>query len=202
MVQELRRLQDLVETSSPGSVVLKADLRLGKSTSRMAPQTRHPGNAQLPLDLLVDQLLGSVLEDTVATANTVEAATAVPHLGSSPEAMTVAKTTTADTAVDTADMVDTEVEEEATARVHLLEAPLHGCSRKHTQVTAPLEWTTTVFRRHLHHLLPASHRRPLLAICHRPLRHHLSSRLAEPDTNYSSTKTWRALGICYQKTDE
>lgn len=185
MVQELRRLQDLVEISSPGSVVLKADLRLGKSTSRMAPQTRHPGNAQLPLDLLVDQLLGSVLVDTVATVNTVEAATAVPHHGSSPEAMIEAKTTTADTVVDIMDTAVMEVEEEATARVHLPEALLHGCSRKHMQVTAPLEWTTTVFRRHLHRLLPAFHRHPLLAICRRPLRHHLSSWPAKPDTNYS-----------------
>lgn len=180
MVQELRRLQDLVEISSPGSVVLKADLRLGKSTSRMAPQTRHPGNAQLPLDLLVDQRLGSVLVDTVATVNTVEAATVVPHHGSSPEAMTEVKTTTADTVVDKADMVDTAVEEEATARVHLLEAPLHGCSRKHTQVTAPLEWTTTAFRRHLHRLLPAFHLRPLLAICRRPRRHRPSSCWQSP----------------------
>lgn len=186
MVQELRRLQDLVETSSPGSVVLKADLRLGKSTSRMAPQTRHPGNAQLPLDLPEAQLLGSVLEDTVVTVNIVEAASVVPHRGSSPEVMTEAKTTTVDTAVDTADMVDTEVEEEeATAKVHLPEALLRGCSRKHPQVTAPLEWTTTAFRRHLLRLLPAFHLRPLLAICCRPLRHHPSSWLAEPDTNYS-----------------
>lgn len=185
MVQELRPLQDLVETSSPGSVVRKADLRLGKSTSRMAPQTRHPGNAQLPLDLPVAQLLGSVLEDTVVTVNIVEAATVVPHRGSSPEVTTEAKTITVDTAVDTADMVDTEVEEEATVKVHLPEALLRGCSRKHTQVTAPLEWTTTAFRRHLHRLLPAFHLRPLLAICRRPLRHHPSSWLAEPDTNYS-----------------
>lgn len=198
MVEELRRLQDLVETSSPGSVVLQAGLRLGKSTGRMVPQTRHPGSAQLPLDLLVDQLLGSDLEDTVATANTVEAATAAPHLGSNPEDMTVATTTTADTVVDTAVM---EVEEEATARVHLPEALLLGCSRKHTQVTAPLEWTTTVLRRHLHRLLPAFHLHPLLATCRRPLRHHPNSGRQSPILTILEQKTRHALKICDQKTE-
>ena len=203
----MRRLQDLVATSSPGSVVLQADPRLGKSTGRMVPQTRHPGNALLPLDLLVDRLLGSALvEATVETANTVEAATAVPHHGSSPEAMTEAKTTTADTVadmVDTAVMeVEEEEEEEATARVHLLEALRPGCSRKRTRVTAPLEWTATVFRRHPHRLLPASHLRPLLAICRRPLRHHPSSGRQSPILTILEKKNSRcALGICDRSED-
>jgi hypothetical protein len=141
----------------------------------MVPRTQHPGNnVKLLLDLLVDPLLGSSdLEDTVAIASTA-AATVVPLLGSSPDT-TVATTTTADTAVDMADTVVTEVEEEATARVHLLEALPHGCSRKHTLVTALLAWTTTVLRRHLHHLLLAFRPHPLLATFRRPLRHHRSS---------------------------
>jgi hypothetical protein len=180
-VQELRRLLDLVETSSRGSAVLKADLHRGKSTGRMALQTQHPGNSvKLHLDLLVDRLLGSsVLEGTVAIANIAVAATVVPLLGSSP-GTTVATTTTADTAVDMVDTVATEVEEEATARVHLLEAPLHGCSRKHTLVTALLAWTTTVLRRHLHLRLLAFRRHPLPAICRRPLPRHLSSGWQSP----------------------
>ena len=179
-VQELRRLLDLVETSSRGSAVPKADLRLGKSTGKMAPRIqRHGNNVKLLLDLLVDPLLGSSdLEDTVAIASTA-AATVVPLLGSSPDT-TVATTTTADTAVDMVDTVATEVEEEATARVHLLEAPLHGCSRKHTLVTALLAWTTTVLRRHLHLRLLAFRRHPLPAICRRPLPRHLSSGWQSP----------------------
>ena len=114
VVRELRRLLDLAETSSRGSAVLKADLRLGKSTDRMVPQTQHLGNnVKLLLDLLVDPLLGSSdLEDMVAIANTAAAATVVPLLGSSPEATTVATTTTADTVVDMVDMAATEVGEE------------------------------------------------------------------------------------------
>lgn len=180
-VQELRRLLGLVETSSRGSAVLKADLRLGKSTGRMVPRTQHPGNSvKLHLDLLVDLLLGSSdLEDTVAIANTAVAATVVPLLGSSPDT-TVATTTMADTAADMVDTVAMEVEEEATARAHLLEAPLLGCSPKHTLVTALLAWTTTVRRRHLHHLLLAFRPHPLLATFRRPLRHHRSSGWQSP----------------------
>ena len=79
----------------------------------------------------------------------------------------------ADTVVDMADKVDTEAE--ATARVHLPEALLHGCSRKRTLVMAPLAWTTTVLRRHLRRRLLAFRRRPLLATSRRPLP-HLRSR--------------------------
>ena len=185
-MQELRRLLDLVETSSRGSAVPKADLRLGKSTGKMAPRIqRHGNNVKLLLDLLVDPLLGSsdlVVVDTAAIVNTVvvvAAATVVPHLGSNLEAMIVARTAmAADTVVDMADEVDTEAE--ATARVHLPEALLHGCSRKRTLVMAPLAWTTTVRRRHLHHLLLAFRPHPLLATFRRPLRHHRSSGWQSP----------------------
>jgi hypothetical protein len=175
-VQELRRLLDLVETLSRGSAVLKADLRLGKSTGRMVPRTQHPGNnVKLLLGLLVDLRPGnSDLEDTVAIANTAVLATVVLLLGNSPD-MTVATTTMADMAVDMADTVAMEVEEEATARAHLPEAPLLGCSPKHTLVTALLAWTTTALHRHLHRLPLAFRPHPLLAICRHPLRHHRSS---------------------------
>ena len=177
LAQELHRLVDLLETSSHGSVDLQADLRLGKSTSRMDPRTRLHGNSvRLPLDLQVARLRGSSdLEDTVATANTVVAATVVLHHGSSPEVMTEATTTTAAMAAGMVDTVDMEVEEEAMVRVHLPEVLLPGCSRKHMQDTALLAWTITVLPRHLHHRPRAFRLRPLLAICRRPLRHLPSS---------------------------
>lgn len=176
LAQLLHLPVDLAETSSHGSAVLKADLRPGKSTGRTGPPTRLLGNnALLLLVLPADLLLGSsdlVVVDTAAIVNTVvvvAAATVVPHLGSNLEAMTAAARTTmaADTVVDTADKVDTEAE--ATAKAHLLEALLRGCSRKHTLVTALLAWTTTVLRRHPHRLLLASPLLPLLATCRRPL---------------------------------
>ena len=189
LVQLLRLQVDLVEISSHGSAVLKAGLHPGKSTGRTDPPTRLLGNnVQLLLDLLEDLLLGSSdLVDTAAIASTVVAVavTVVLHLGSNPEATTEARTTmAADTVVDTAGKVDTEAE--AMARVHLPEALLHGCSRKHTLVTAPPAWTTTVPRRHLHRLLLAFRLHRLLAICRRPLPLLRSSgRWRQSNTNHS-----------------
>lgn len=180
LAQELHHLVDLVETSSRGSAALKADLRLGKSTSKAASPTRpHGSNAPLLLDLLVDRRLGSsVVEDIAAIASTAAVETVAPHHGSSPEVMIEARTTMAATAAATVDTVATEeVEEEVTDtadKVHHLEARLRGCSRNHTQAMAPQAWTTTVLRRHLHHRLVASHLHRHQATCRRHLRHHRS----------------------------
>jgi len=77
--------------------------------------------------------------------------------------------------VEMVDTVATEVEEEATAKVHLREVLLRGCSRRHTLVTALLAWTTTVLHRLRRRRLQAFHLHPLPATCRRPLPRHLSS---------------------------
>jgi hypothetical protein len=206
LAQEPHLPVDLVESSSHGSAVLKVDPRPGKSTSRAALPTRLPGNsAQLLLDPLVDRLPGSsVLEDTVATASTVEvAATVALRHGSNPEVTIEVRTTTVVAmAVDMADMVATEEEEEDMARVHLREARLLGCSRKHTQATAPQAWTTMALRPHLHHRLVAFHLRPHLATCRRLLRRRRSSGCQHRiRTTPLLNKSKACIRMCDQKTE-
>lgn len=133
--------------SSRGSVALRVDPRLGKSTDRA---TRPRGsNVPCLLDPLVDLLPGSDLEEEEEVmeviAKTAAAGTAALHLGSSLEVMIEATTTTAATVADTVDKAATDkVEVEATDKevmAHPLEAPLRGCNRNRTQDTAPQAWT-------------------------------------------------------------
>ena len=178
LVQELRRLLGLI--SSRGSVDLKVDLRLGKSTDRTTRTTQPLGNALRLLGHLAGLLLGSALEATEVIVNTVAVEIVVPHRGSSPEATTEAMTTTAVTAADTADMVATEVEDpDMEVTVRLLEARLPGCNHSRTQATVLQAWTAMALhrrRRRLHLVAFPLPRR--LAISPRLLRPHHSSGIA------------------------
>lgn len=150
---------------SRGSVALRVDPRLGKSTDRAT----RPRGSNVPrlLDPLVDLLPGSDLEEEEVMeviANTAAVGTAVLHLGSSLEVMIEATTTTAATVADTVDKAATDkVEVEATDKevmAHLLGVRLLGCNRNRTQDMAPRAWTAmALLLRRLRHQVAFLHRR-------------------------------------------
>jgi hypothetical protein len=180
--------------SSRGSVVLKVGLHHGKSTSRATHLVQLLGNnVQLPLDLLVGQLLGSSdLEDMIVITVAAAAKVVVLRRGSSPGLMTEGRITITVAAVMV--VVATEAQEEVMDRVRLLEAQLPGTNRNNTQATAHPAWTTMA----CHRL-----RRRLEETCHRR-RHRLNRtgcRLPHHHRSKCDRRTLRlGSGLAFQMT--